>query len=92
MIYPLNFEQKIGFDQIRSLIKKKCLCPLGEEKVEGKEALLWDRKGARGKCPFPVLLLGEGGGAFALPDAHMGSRSPSGLLIILLAPMRSEES
>ena len=34
MIYPLNFEQKIGFDQIRSLIKKKCLCPLGEEKVE----------------------------------------------------------
>ena len=34
MIYPLNFEQKIGFDQIRSLIKKKCLCSLGEDKVE----------------------------------------------------------
>ena len=34
MIYPLNFEQKIGFDQIRSLIKQKCLCTLGEEKVD----------------------------------------------------------
>ena len=34
MIYPLNFEQKIGFDQIRLLIKSKCLSPLGEERVE----------------------------------------------------------
>ena len=34
MIYPQNFEQKIGFDQIRSLIKGKCLSPLGEERVE----------------------------------------------------------
>ena len=29
MIYPQNFEQKIGFDQIRSLIKEKCLSTLG---------------------------------------------------------------
>lgn len=34
MIYPLNFEQKIGFDQIRTLIKNKCLCALGQEKVD----------------------------------------------------------
>lgn len=34
MIYPLNFEQKIGFDQIRTLIKNKCLCTLGHEKVD----------------------------------------------------------
>ena len=34
MIYPQNFEQKIGFDQIRSLIKGKCLSPLGEERVD----------------------------------------------------------
>ena len=34
MIYPSNFEQKIGFDQIRNLIKNKCLCALGEEKVD----------------------------------------------------------
>ena len=34
MIYPLNFEQKIGFDQIRTLIKNKCLCALGHEKVD----------------------------------------------------------
>ena len=29
MIYPQNFEQKIGFDQIKSLIKEKCLSALG---------------------------------------------------------------
>ena len=33
MIYPQNFEQKIGFDQIRQLLKEKCLSPLGEERV-----------------------------------------------------------
>lgn len=35
MIYPQNFEQKIGFDQIRQLLKEKCLSTLGEERVEG---------------------------------------------------------
>ena len=34
MIYPLNFEQKIGFDQIRHLLKDKCLSTLGQERVE----------------------------------------------------------
>lgn len=34
MIYPNNFEQKIGFDKIRNLITDKCLSPLGIEKVE----------------------------------------------------------
>jgi len=34
MIYPANFEQKIGFDKIRQLLADKCLCPLGEEKTE----------------------------------------------------------
>lgn len=33
MIYPQNFEQKIGFDQIRLLVKEKCLSTLGEERV-----------------------------------------------------------
>ena len=33
MIYPQNFEQKIGFDQIRLLLSAKCLGKLGEEKV-----------------------------------------------------------
>ena len=37
MIYPQNFEQKIGFDQIRSLVKGKCLSPLGEERVDGMQ-------------------------------------------------------
>ncbi len=33
MIYPENFEQKIGFDKIRNLISDKCLSSLGKEKV-----------------------------------------------------------
>jgi len=33
MIYPQNFEQKIGFDQIRLLLKGHCLSSLGEERV-----------------------------------------------------------
>ena len=33
MIYPQNFEQKIGFDSIRQLLKEKCLSTLGEERV-----------------------------------------------------------
>lgn len=34
MIYPNNFEHKIGFDQVRSLLKLKCLSTLGEDKVD----------------------------------------------------------
>jgi DNA mismatch repair protein MutS2 len=33
VIYPLNFEQKTGFDKVRQLITEKCLSPLGEERV-----------------------------------------------------------
>ncbi len=33
MIYPYNFEHKIGFDQIRTLIQEKCLSSLGKERV-----------------------------------------------------------
>lgn len=34
MIYPNNFEQKIGFDEIRALLKKQCLSTLGKEMVD----------------------------------------------------------
>ena len=34
MIYPHNFEQKVGFDQIRQLIKEQCLSALGKEQVD----------------------------------------------------------
>jgi DNA mismatch repair protein MutS2 len=33
MIYPENFENKIGFDRIRNLLSEKCLSPMGLEKV-----------------------------------------------------------
>ncbi len=34
MIYPNNFEQKIGFDQIRHILQERCLSTLGKDKVE----------------------------------------------------------
>ena len=34
MIYPGNYEHKIGFDEIRSLLRERCLSSLGREKVD----------------------------------------------------------
>lgn len=34
MIYPHNFEQKIGFAEVRSLLAARCLSTLGKEEVE----------------------------------------------------------
>ena len=34
MIYPNNFEHKLGFDEIRRLLKERCLSTLGKEKVD----------------------------------------------------------
>ncbi len=34
MIYPNNYEQKIGFDEIRTLLKERCLSSLGREMVD----------------------------------------------------------
>ena len=34
MIYPNNYEQKIGFSEVRSLLKERCLSTLGREKVD----------------------------------------------------------
>jgi DNA mismatch repair protein MutS2 len=33
MIYPLNFEQKTGFDRIRELVSLRCLTALGRQKA-----------------------------------------------------------
>ncbi len=35
MIYPENFESKIGFDRIRKILREYCLSPMGIERVEG---------------------------------------------------------
>jgi DNA mismatch repair protein MutS2 len=37
VIFPENFEKKIGFDAIRQLLKTHCLCNLGEKYVDGIE-------------------------------------------------------
>ncbi len=34
MLYPDNFEHKIGFDKIREMLKGGCLCSLGWQKVD----------------------------------------------------------
>ena len=34
MVYPENFEAKIGFDVIRKMLKEACLCPQGMERVD----------------------------------------------------------
>ena len=34
MIYPNNFEQKIGFDQVRHIVSGRCLSTLGKDKVD----------------------------------------------------------
>lgn len=37
MIYPKNYEQKIGFDEIRNIVKSHCLSTLGKSKVDEME-------------------------------------------------------
>lgn len=34
MIYPQNFEQKVGFNQIKDLIRKNCISSMGEKYVD----------------------------------------------------------
>ena len=34
MIYPETFEQKIGFTEVRAMLREKCLSTLGKEQVE----------------------------------------------------------
>ena len=34
MIYPNNLETKIGFSEIRQMLKERCLCSLGKEQVD----------------------------------------------------------
>lgn len=37
MIYPDNFEERVGFDVIRRLLKEKCLGPAGKRRVDAIE-------------------------------------------------------
>ena len=34
MVYPATFEQKIGFDEIRTLLKGYCMSTLGKDEVD----------------------------------------------------------
>ena len=43
MIYPANYEKKIGFEDIRQMLRGNCLCTLGWEKV-GEMSFETDRK------------------------------------------------
>lgn len=46
MTYPENFEQKLGFDKIRSLVRGATLCPLGAKRVD-EMRFLTDRRALR---------------------------------------------
>jgi DNA mismatch repair protein MutS2 len=37
VIYPLNFEQKIGFDKIRDILKRNCLSEIARELVDNMQ-------------------------------------------------------
>ncbi len=39
MIYPANFEAKIGFSRIRELLREACMSPLGVEKVDDMQMM-----------------------------------------------------
>ena len=39
MIYPSNFEEKIGFTQLRRYLSEKCISPLGVRKCEAMSFL-----------------------------------------------------
>jgi DNA mismatch repair protein MutS2 len=39
LIYPQNFEQKIGFQQIREMLREDCLSPLGQRFVDRMQFL-----------------------------------------------------
>ena len=39
MIYPNNFEHKIGFDDIRAILNELCQSQLGRERVEQIEMM-----------------------------------------------------
>ena len=39
MIYPDNFESKIGFSEIRSMLREACMSTLGEEKVDDMQMM-----------------------------------------------------
>ena len=43
MIYPNNFEVKLGFDKIRDRVRQSTLCPLGAQRVDEMK-FLTDRK------------------------------------------------
>ena len=42
MIYPDNFEQKIGFNDVRTLLKGRCMSTLGTEWVDQQVRFLTD--------------------------------------------------
>ena len=38
MIYPKTFESKLGFDEVRTLLRERCLSTLGKDMVDAVAA------------------------------------------------------
>lgn len=71
MIYPQNFEHKIGFDEVRGLTTQFCLSNLGKDKVEqmafGKDA---DVISTLQRQNHEMMLILQGEEEFPLHDFH----------------------
>ena len=54
MIYPKNFESKIGFNEIRTIVRGRCLSSLGVEEV-GKMTFSTDTAVINKRLPNPFM-------------------------------------
>ena len=83
MIYPKNYEDKVGFDQVRQLLRERCLSTLGQDRVDEmafsssfQEVNTWLDQTAEMLC----ILEGD----TPLPDSHYLDMRPA------LARVRTE--
>ena len=69
MIYPENFEQKVGFDQVRQWLRERCLGPLGQGRVD---AMVFTARAAevQERLEQTAEMLGLVEGDQGLPSSH----------------------
>lgn len=71
MIYPESFEQKIGFDIVRNIVKSKCLSPLGTAICEQMSFRKnYDEIHHLLSCTNEMLSIKNGDEAFPLQNIH----------------------
>ena len=69
MIYPSNFEQKIGFDEIRDMLKAKCATGHARDKVDAM-AFSTDRDEIEGRLDQTMEMAAIMDGDDTFPEGH----------------------